>query len=384
METCKTMIEQLQQLHEGTYISYLSKRLNDSLNLFESSLAVCLLDITSKFNSGIKSPRVTFRLKGLVESLERAGELMKSAVDCKESERELDRFMQNSQENKKLFIFIPEQKRSDLFMININKSKIDKVGVEELKDITNFASINIDKDIFISGGEDQAQLVLSHSFLLHMKSAHTLKKPNMHYPRSLHSFTLLNKNVYSLAGSSVNYYGRIYLKSVERYSLVKNTWTLCPSLGERKSNVAAVTFNERLIYCFGGFRKEGENMWLDAIEVLDGMDEEEGWKVVRKLGRRYDVGVCQVSNSEILVFGGCGKRFEWLRDSYIYNVYTKKLVEVEKNLKQPGKFAQCRCAKYKAHIYALDEEMQDIHLYSIHNQRWFLSPIAELYPTAHS
>jgi hypothetical protein len=370
----------LQETHKGTYAGYLASKLCDSFNFFTSTLTACLLDITFKIKPINKSSRATFRLKGLVEALDKSTKLLKTAADSKLADKRLNKFMQNYQDNKKLFIFIPTQKRSDLFTFNINKSKVDKVGVEELKGITNFGCLGIDKDIFISGGENEFQITSNKTFLLHMRTASTLKKHDMRETRCLHTLTLLCKNnVYALGGSMVNQYGRVYLKSTERYSFNNNKWTQCPSLKERKSNIAAVVFNERLIYCFGGYRKEEENIWLSNIEVLDALDEVEGWKVVGRVPKVYDMGIVQVSNVEILVFGGCGERFEWQRASWLFNVHTKALVEVEKNLKQPGRFTQCRCAKYKGHIYALDEDMRDIHLYSIKQKRWFLSPIAELY-----
>ena len=370
----------LQETHKGTYAGYLASKLCDSLNLFTSSLTACLLDITSKIRPINKSSRATFRLKGLVEALDKSTELLKTTADSKLANQELNKFMQNYQENKKLFIFIPAQKRSDLFIFNINKSKVDKVGVEELKGVANFACLGIDKDIFISGGENEYQVTSNKTLLLHMKTAGTLKKCNMTEPRCLHTLALLCKNnVYALGGSMVGNYGRVYLKSTERYSFKNNKWSQCPSLKERKSNMAAVVFNEQLIYCFGGYRKEEENIWLNTIEMLDVLDEIGEWKMVGKVSNVYDMGIVQISNMEILIFGGCGKRFECQRASYLFNVHKKTLVEIERNLKQPGKFTQSRCAKYKGHIYALDEDMRDIHLYSIKHKRWFLSPIAELY-----
>jgi len=384
MEKCSEIIKNmLKSENQGNYAYFLAKEMQGYLNNFDNLLATSLEKINGEITGKNKKPRSIFQFKMIIECLKNATNSFEKDLTETQKYKELDRFLHNVQENKKLYMFVPSAKKTDLFLFNVHKSKVEKICINELKDLQNFSSISIGRQIFISGGENAYQVATNQAILLSLKTAKPIIKSPMREARCCHSLALVCKNyIYALGGCRLGKYGREYLKGVEKYNFSKNTWVYSISLSERKSNISTIVFNDRFIYCFGGYRNEGIDIWLNTIEFIDILDEYSGWKIIKGINfkKLYECGITQISNREILLFGGCAERFVWQDNSSIFNHYKPfSMVQNEKKMKQPGKFSLTRVVKLNGKVFALDEDMRDVHIYNNAFRRWFLAPIAELY-----
>ncbi len=258
MIQCEELIQEMCEAHTTSYIGYLSKQLRTSLNRFSQELVASLNAAKAELKESRQASRAAFQLKRLIDAVDLVTAQFKKQMRESNTSKELDRMQRNFQENRKLFTFIPSQKRTDLFLFSVDKSKIDKIGLSDLKGLTGYAALGIvDKNILISGGQNEAQESVADTLLLSMQTSKGHLRATMLEPRCFHTLAqVCGSTVYAIGGNRMSNYGTIYLKSCERYQIKGNVWTSLPPLSERKSGVAICVFDERHLYCYGGYRCE--------------------------------------------------------------------------------------------------------------------------------
>ena len=97
------------------------------------------------------------------------------------------------------------------------------------------------------------------------------------------------------------------LYEVESYNPVTNQWTSCPSLNQKKGNLAGVSFNERIYAVGGGNGTE----CLSAVEIFD-LDYER-WIPTKSMLHKVDLLWLSLFNASM-----CALQFFFFPERCIY------------------------------------------------------------------
>ena len=114
------------------------------------------------------------------------------------------------------------------------------------------------------------------------------------------------------------------LNVCERYSVLDNKWELAASMKLARAAATACTFDNRLVYCFGGFN--AENIIEQSIERYDVVKDQ--WSTIAlKNPSSYlpviEASSVQINDNQVIILGGSRSledRLEVTRDIQILNV----------------------------------------------------------------
>lgn len=186
-------------------------------------------------------------------------------------------------------------------------------------------------------------------------------------------FTLcyLNGHIYVLCGKDSS---SEVVNTCERYSIEENQWSSIASVNKKRYAASAVGFTNNRIYLFGG-RSDYSNTMVHEIEEFRADQNE--WVVlnIRNANLWVPVEVCaciQVSEEDILIFGGSDARIKDSQNSLVFKV-TDNSFEKRGELKRPQVFVNAPFF-YKNHVFALGNEyymkQRNLHRYSLEKQEW--------------
>jgi hypothetical protein len=131
--------------------------------------------------------------------------------------------------------------------------------------------IRIKKFIFFSGGFIESNISgLRRTAVISIKDNKVkLRKGNMLFSRYNHSLIIHSEYfIIALGGYNNN--------TVEKYSIMKDTWSVMPNMNYKRANTSAIIIDNKLLYCYGG---EHEGKFLDSIECLD-LYKRNNWKII--------------------------------------------------------------------------------------------------------
>lgn len=192
-----------------------------------------------------------------------------------------------------------------------------------------------------------------------------------------------NKYVYLCGG-----FNKVMLLSCELYSFEEDKWFKGPKLNYPRANCSACTFDDRFIYICTGKTQDQTTVIMEKLDTgLDGsstamrsLDEdlklpmEYKWEAIIIKGQKEFIenlhfnATIQVSNKDILIFGGVNKLTYKLEiDS---ENKSEKLVRLDDSLKQKShnrfvfeKDFQSVVRKNK--LYAIDANYKMLHIFSL-------------------
>ena len=227
--------------------------------------------------------------------------------------------------------------------------------------------------VYLLGGEEPEYYSRREIFMYDSTANDGKLHPKAPMPLRKFDFTLcyLNGCIYVLCGKDNS---SEVVNSCERYSLEDNQWNSIAAVNKKRYAASAVGFGGNRIYLFGG-RSDYSNTMVHEIEEYK--MELNQWSVlnVNNSNLWVPVEVCaciQVSEEEILIFGGSDARIKDSHNSLIFKV-TDQTFQKYGELKRAQVFVNAPFL-YKNHIYALGNEyymkQRNLHRFSLEKQEW--------------
>ena len=96
-------------------------------------------------------------------------------------------------------------------------------------------------------------------------------------------------------------------KHCERYIVAANQWKRLPEMKEAKISVSLCFFNNGgTLYAFGGMTQTGTSQLQPTRSIERLSKGQNQWQLLdlKMPAQTFDMGVLQISNEDILVFGG--------------------------------------------------------------------------------
>lgn len=226
--------------------------------------------------------------------------------------------------------------------------------------------VQVNDMLYFVGGKPYSNKTAS----LNWKTWVCSKLDNLKTGRYLHGLAVIGgKTIYCIGGC-----GEQFLTSCEKYNILDNKWTTLPvSLTQNKGYVSICTFEDKKIYCFGGYNTTEKK--IDRIEMLNTSKEIKGWRIIDlKLASgtmwigRYQMGCVQNTPTSILLFGGCTNTIE--PTTFKFSVKKKKMEQEKSQLNMPAIFTSSTpvvclqngniysiCSKGNLHIFLSEKNM---------------------------
>ena len=227
--------------------------------------------------------------------------------------------------------------------------------------------------IFLLGGEEPEYVsrkeVYMYDTTANDRKLH-LKAPMMH---KKFDFTLayLNGYIFVMCGKDST---SEVVDTCEKYSIEENQWTNISSVKKKRYAASALGFSNNKVYLFGG-RSDYNNMMVNDIEEYCVFRNE--WTIISiknvNLWNPVEVCACiQISESQILIFGGSDAHIKDSASSLIFNVGDYS-IEKRSDLKKAQVFVNSPFL-YKNHVYALGNEYymkhRNLHRFSVEKNEW--------------
>jgi len=256
-----------------------------------------------------------------------------------------------------------------LIAFSLTTKSITEIRFSDYKLPYNPGLIEIFGTAYIIGGSTERDIKEEENFYLDktaaidLDSGTLLHKDFMRNKRMCFGVTTDNNVIYAIGGYN-------HLKAIsdcEKFIIRKNMWEFIPKLTKERSNTGVCLFNNKFLYCFGGYSNEGEDTSIERIDV-----EEKGqWEMViveENWSSRQNPGVIQISKEQILIFGG-KRENNTLTQSLIFSPKTNSFEEVEQ-MKNPDTFLGCKPLLFngKLHIFGCHENV--VHTYNLKEEAW--------------
>ena len=161
-------------------------------------------------------------------------------------------------------------KSRQIHTYNLINGEIETLMINSGFNIPLFSrSIAIENgDIYLTGGQYKPYY-LKACFLFDEGSNTLEKRADMILPRGDHSLIYLAGCIYAIGSYTNN-------KTCERYSVMKNRWTMIAPMNVGRAGAGLCSFDNKYIYAFGG--RNGKRTVLNAIECYS--IEKDIWKKV--------------------------------------------------------------------------------------------------------
>lgn len=227
--------------------------------------------------------------------------------------------------------------------------------------------------IYLLGGEEPEYYSRREIFMYDSNANDGKLHSKAPMPFRKFDFTLcyLNGHIYVLCGKDSS---SEVVNSCERYSLEDNQWSTIAPVHKKRYAASAVGFTNNRIYLFGG-RSDYSNTMVHEIEEYR-VDQNE-WTILNIKNANFwvPVEVCaciQISEEEVLIFGGSDARIKDSQNSLVFRV-TDNSFEKRGELKRPQVFVNTPFL-YKNHVFALGNEyymkQRNLHRFSLEKQEW--------------
>ncbi len=234
----------------------------------------------------------------------------------------------------------------------------------------NFAAIEKPGDtfVYITGGW-AADRYKADNYEYALLQGKVTRRSPMKVPRRAHAGTYCQGVVVCGGENSQG-----HLSSCEAFDVEKNAWSELPNLNERKSYCTACSMNDSRVYVFGGYTNvNGVQKKFDTIEVLDlAPSLAAGWtliKLAKKTGwsARQDVGAVQVSETQILLFGGHNGTA--LRDAFMFNTENGEMATAG-SMAEGDQFYQRTPKLVCERVHVMGSNPAHVLFYDLKSQKW--------------
>jgi len=271
-------------------------------------------------------------------------------------------------------LYVFDIKFHTLMLYNFSAKNYVSIPTKDYGICSNCGSVQVYDDLYIAGGFDIASLRFSRCTvkisLIGLEKVIKEQKKDMLLGKSQHKLiTIDRKTLYSIGGKSRNV---DYVSECERYNIEENKWDLAPNLNEAKINVAAIPFNNHLIYVFGGNKGKVTN----TTELLDTRNLSCGWKILKLNGQtngiaKEEAGCFQISIDQILIFGGVEEKTGSTDEVYIVNVSTCQIMKSKSRLCKKEWFAmRTPIRTIEGLIFIPGNFNLDFHIYDKKSMGW--------------
>lgn len=147
---------------------------------------------------------------------------------------------------------------------------------------------------------------------------------DMKYARHGHSVCCLNDKFLIVTGSRCE--EDEAFKRCEQYNIDLDLWFEVPNLNVGRHYHSSCTFAERFVFVFCGIAQSGKR-YCNSIEKYDSQHRQDSWTVINvpasRFAERQGAGVVQITDKEIVIFGGFSGRF--LRDCSIFDAQQNEM-----------------------------------------------------------
>jgi hypothetical protein len=274
----------------------------------------------------------------------------------------------------------------ELFLYNQSTESGKKILLKSMtgkKEIKYRGCIRIRKSIYLMGGEfPQDAKCIANTDMFVADSLRLVSKGKMLIAKMHMAVTSVWREKYLIFVLGGFNWKDLVIQTCEKYSIEKNKWVLTAPLNQKKSHVSACSFQNELIFGFGGFDRYN---FFSTIEKLEVSQEQYGWEIVtlNREGRWNPIfasASLQFADNLILVFGG---RFHQAQSdtyvetdaSFIFNIDDLSMKKISK-LATPAAFQMSQPFFHhkSKFIYGLSD--YNLHIYDIENGSWKTTQIA--------
>lgn len=267
------------------------------------------------------------------------------------------------------------QKPFEIYFFKVPSLTGKKVKVTNVKLPQDSASILINSNFFVCGGQgESSKIQFSATFVLNHSEMRLEKRADMLGQKRNHCLASLKPDsFYSICGYSEN---SGYLADFEQYTIEENRWSEMPHLIQKRQDPTPCSVNGSKIYVIGGVINEGK-IWsyLSEIEVFDVQDEDNGWLQVKirkptDWSARAYCGAVQLSGTQILIFGGfSGNHFDQCLE---LNMENSTIELLESKLPNPSSFVARNSMPIVANsvIYAMSSSGLEAFLCDLSEVKW--------------
>lgn len=274
------------------------------------------------------------------------------------------------QQHTHLHYFVPLSNVLQLYTLADNKGL--KYVVTEHKLYDNFDSIQLPGKIYLCGGYNIASCQISretYEYNLSVPpSIPILRKADMITGRSCHKLVAVGeKSLYCLGGQVK----AEYFNLCECFDILNDKWMPIASLMEKKANVAAAAFEDRVIYTFGGFNGKP----LDTIEKLQ--IAEDKWNRLKidkadNWGPRFGAGCLQINATTILIWGGLNADKVSTSNCYYFSPKTEHVTALSSTISLRAKewFFMRSPIIHHDQLLAFGFHSTQLHRFNIPKQSW--------------
>ncbi len=196
------------------------------------------------------------------------------------------------------------------------------------------------------------------------------KKADMQFARRHHTLGLMGKHIYCIGGENGT---NGVLKTCEKYDIEADSWEKIPSLNHPKCRASLCSFNDCILYAFGGTYKEGNTEdYFDSIELYSNRSGTPKWENIlvtetATWTKRASSGSIQIDEDSILLFGG--KDIKTRDDVLIFKASNNSFQNGGK-LPNPEIFQQRQVTRFQNKIFTIGKFGNEILSYSITNLNW--------------
>ena len=219
------------------------------------------------------------------------------------SNGKIDEISENSDYQDNLnIIYNIEIKSTNLILFDKKNKKLSKEQVNLndciFKKFWSYHSILNYKGIFyISGGYSTSKMFYKYN----KTQKNFTKLENMPSGHSYHRLIGINNFVLAISGFKN--------KSVEKYNIETNQWSLLPSLKHSRSWPSCVCLDDKYIFLFGGLCDSIDSSLNNQVEKLDinKNNSDNKWEILNinsDIKLPFYSGVVKVNNDELFLLGG--------------------------------------------------------------------------------
>jgi hypothetical protein len=296
--------------------------------------------------------------------------------------------------NEELDSFTPS-----LSIFNITNEEQIQIALKDNLDLHMFSdSVQINDAIFVSGGGDKDGNTFKNTYQvlydLQKLNGHIVKLADMNVDKGCHTLVALNSTqIYSIGGACVKSPQDPVqpMKTVEKYDVVKDVWTMAPELAKEVGGTSACEFRSKFIYTFGGVSKhsgndfrsimEGYHMnakfaFSQLIQKFDTTHQKKGWSIVNLekqegWSKRAAAASVQITKDEILIFGGSHDTMSGCNDSFIFNPKTNSMLECETSHPSQAPFFTRKVMISKLNVvFVISYASGELFTFDIEQKQW--------------
>ena len=270
---------------------------------------------------------------------------------------------------------------NQLILFNMESKKFKQTGImsDKIQIPYHFSSYLLGSDIYFIGGDDDGYR--ADASKLSLDTWKLTELPQIPGPRRNCGLSALSNQLLFVIGGFCNPEG--LLGDCQMLDIHYNKWYPLPTLNVPRQYPGSCVFNKSIIFVFGDGEGTIERLNFGHSFNMLPLLPQLAWDIVTLTPPlpswtdtpRSGPGVVQLSDTQIMLFGGCRKLD--FKDVYIYNVDSGELREwVE--LPEGGLFYQHSVVKGLQYLSSVDYRRKRFYCYDIYGKVWTIHSMPEI------